>query len=152
MFQLVTKTKCRYTCTFIVLVLWGQERLFPDASLERSQGGCRGITWPNVSRTFKEQEFRLRKNCPEGQDGAKSQEWTRIQTIAWIVLPYIAWIQSSSTWTSESLILPLFPKVQLQKLELQLISALGVAGFSLQDKSLYTEFFVKEENKKVMEK
>lgn len=144
--------KCIYTRTFIALVLREQERFFPNAPLERSQGGCQGIAWPNTSRIFKEPELRLRKNCPKGQDEAKSQEWPRIQTIAWIVLPYIAWIQPSSTWTSESLILPLFPKVQLEKLELQLISALGVTGFSLEDGSLYIEFFVKEEKKKAMEK
>jgi len=71
-----------------------------------------------VSRIFKELELWSRENCLKGQDGAKSQEWPRIQSIAWVVLPYIAWIQSSNTLTLKSPILPLLPKVPLEKLEL----------------------------------
>lgn len=52
----------------------------------------------------------------------------------------------------KSLILPLFPKVQLEKWELWLISAAGLTGFALEDGGLYIEFLVKEEKKQAMEK
>lgn len=54
----------------------------------------------------------------KGQEWAKPQEWSRIQSIAWVVLPYIARIQPLNTLTFKSLILPLFPNVLSEKVEL----------------------------------
>lgn len=93
-----------------------------------------------------------REHYLKGQEWAKSQERLRIQSIAWVVLPYIARIQSLNTLIFKFLILPLFPKCPLEKMELCLISAALSTGFHLKDRDFYMELFLKEKKKRIIER